>query len=369
MEKTFANPLIRLLAHLIDQLIGLGLTLVILLPTLSQLTLVAIVSSTLTAVIILIYLGIFLPIVYALVTAKFGGTPGKLITGLRVETEEGKNITFKRALFRSYIGGYVAVLFLLAGYFYIFIDKKRRGWHDLIAATVVVQKNPSGIFMGLAALLTLLGLNILYLRSAINKFKDNKEVYMQIVGDISQEINMWDKEDDSIYDYTDEPSQTLEEDVPSYNEDTGWATYTSKKAGFSFTYPVSYTIYDYTPESDSGVDLTLEGRDSNTLPTITVEKSPLTGDLYSFFSTKYKAQCPTNFDACSLPTTGGSVNYYQFETKNRSYLSAVALVSDNEGKSVYTVKMMSIVAGAEFSEDDRATFKKVVESFKFDARL
>jgi uncharacterized RDD family membrane protein YckC len=68
-----------------------------------------------------------------------GATPGMRIFGLRVVRDrDGGPIGWGEAILRViglWIGG--AVFYL--GYIWILIDKRRRGWHDLIAGTVVVQ--------------------------------------------------------------------------------------------------------------------------------------------------------------------------------------------------------------------------------------
>ena len=68
-----------------------------------------------------------------------GATPGMRIFGLRVVRDrDGGPIGWGEAILRViglWIGG--AVFYL--GYIWILIDKRRRGWHDLIAGTIVVQ--------------------------------------------------------------------------------------------------------------------------------------------------------------------------------------------------------------------------------------
>jgi uncharacterized RDD family membrane protein YckC len=69
-----------------------------------------------------------------------GQTPGMKPFGLWVVRDrDGARIGWGSAILRLiglYIGGTVFYL----GYVWILIDKRRRGWHDLIAGTVVVRR-------------------------------------------------------------------------------------------------------------------------------------------------------------------------------------------------------------------------------------
>jgi uncharacterized RDD family membrane protein YckC len=69
-----------------------------------------------------------------------GATPGMRNQGLRVVRDDnGGPITTGQAILRL-IGFWVSGAVLYLGYIWILFDKRRRGWHDLIAGTVVVQK-------------------------------------------------------------------------------------------------------------------------------------------------------------------------------------------------------------------------------------
>lgn len=72
--------------------------------------------------------------------ARGGQTPGMRPFGLRVVRDhDGSRIGWGTALLRL-IGIYVAAAVLYIGFIWIFIDKRRRGWQDLIAGTVVVKQ-------------------------------------------------------------------------------------------------------------------------------------------------------------------------------------------------------------------------------------
>src|SRR3989344_3604839 len=65
-----------------------------------------------------------------------GGTPGKMILGMRIVNEQGNFIGVPMALLR-YIGRILSVLILGIGLFMIGWDAKKQGLHDKIAKTYV----------------------------------------------------------------------------------------------------------------------------------------------------------------------------------------------------------------------------------------
>ena len=68
-----------------------------------------------------------------------GATPGMKMFGLYVVRDsDGGPISGGQAVLRLF-GYWVSGFVLYLGYIWVFIDKRRRGWHDLIAGTVVVQ--------------------------------------------------------------------------------------------------------------------------------------------------------------------------------------------------------------------------------------
>ena len=73
--------------------------------------------------------------------ARSGQTPGMRLFGLYVVRDsDGGKITMGQAVLRV-IGLWVAAIPFLLGFIWIFIDARRRGWHDLIAGTVVVERH------------------------------------------------------------------------------------------------------------------------------------------------------------------------------------------------------------------------------------
>jgi uncharacterized RDD family membrane protein YckC len=70
--------------------------------------------------------------------AQYGATVGKMIMKIKVVTEKGGKIDLATSFVReiaSYLSGFV----LLLGYISVIWDKKKQGWHDKIAKTVVIK--------------------------------------------------------------------------------------------------------------------------------------------------------------------------------------------------------------------------------------
>jgi uncharacterized RDD family membrane protein YckC len=75
--------------------------------------------------------------------ATSGQTPGMKMMNIKVVRDaDGGPITSGQAILRL-IGYWVSGFVLYIGFIWIFIDKRRRGWHDLIAGTVVIEA-PTG---------------------------------------------------------------------------------------------------------------------------------------------------------------------------------------------------------------------------------
>lgn len=72
--------------------------------------------------------------------ARGGATPGmKMFNLMVVRDSDGGPITGGQAVLRL-VGYWVSGFVLYLGYIWVFVDKRRRGWHDLIAGTIVVQR-------------------------------------------------------------------------------------------------------------------------------------------------------------------------------------------------------------------------------------
>ena len=84
---------------------------------------------------------IIIPMIFTLAFwVLFKATIGKMIIGaVIVDKDTGKKASAMQ-YFGRYIGYYVSILLLFIGFFWIGIYKKKQGFHDKIASTVVVKK-------------------------------------------------------------------------------------------------------------------------------------------------------------------------------------------------------------------------------------
>ena len=130
----FATPGARLVGYLVDGLIQFGLSIAlflvaaILLAIFWPLGVVAGIAATL-------FLFLYFPFFWQ----RSGQTPGMKLMQIKVVRDsDGGPIGWGPAILRL-IGYYVSAFVFYIGYIWIFIDKRKRGWFDLIAGTVVIK--------------------------------------------------------------------------------------------------------------------------------------------------------------------------------------------------------------------------------------
>ncbi len=157
----FAPHGARLVAYLIDAVILTIVTLVLLVGTglvfLSgasvsvdgdriSVTPEAVFGTVLIGLLTLLLLLSYFPFFWA----RGGQTPGMALFGLRVvDDQHGGRIGWGTAFLRV-LGMYVASAVFYLGFIWIFVDKRRRGFHDLIAGTVVVKPSEASAAEGRA---------------------------------------------------------------------------------------------------------------------------------------------------------------------------------------------------------------------------
>ena len=87
------------------------------------------------------FLNYILPAIIVIAFWLFkSATPGKMITKLTiVDAKTGKKPTLVQFLLR-YVGYFLSSIFLL-GFIWVIFDKRKQGWHDKIAGTVVIKNS------------------------------------------------------------------------------------------------------------------------------------------------------------------------------------------------------------------------------------
>jgi len=77
-------------------------------------------------------------------------TPGKMLIGAKiVDATTGENPQPAQLIVR-YVGYYVSLLGFGLGFIWIAFDKRKQGWHDKMAGTVVVRRKDHGKQQGVS---------------------------------------------------------------------------------------------------------------------------------------------------------------------------------------------------------------------------
>jgi uncharacterized RDD family membrane protein YckC len=71
-----------------------------------------------------------------------GATPGKMAIRAEIVDAETLGPPARAKLVARYLGYYVSTLVILLGFLWIAFDRRKQGWHDKIAGTVVIRKRP-----------------------------------------------------------------------------------------------------------------------------------------------------------------------------------------------------------------------------------
>ena len=138
----FGSPGARLVAYIVDGFVQFGLA-------------IALVFVAGIAGAIFVPLGfivglaafVFLVLYFPFFWQRSGQTPGMKLMSIKVVRDrDGGPVSWGAAILRL-IGYYVSALVFYIGYIWIFIDKRKRGWHDLIGGTVVI-KAPADLVSG-----------------------------------------------------------------------------------------------------------------------------------------------------------------------------------------------------------------------------
>ena len=146
----FAPHGARLVAYIIDTIIvGFVITFALVIGTIALVGGATIQDGQLTGVapgawgvfgLLVIFVTLFGLLYFPFFWARGGQTPGMRPFSLRVVRDsDGSRIGWGVALLRT-IGLWVATAVLYIGLIWIFIDKRHRGWQDLIAGTVMVKE-------------------------------------------------------------------------------------------------------------------------------------------------------------------------------------------------------------------------------------
>jgi uncharacterized RDD family membrane protein YckC len=94
-------------------------------------TVVVVIGYLMTAVVI------FFNYVYFYI--QRGQSFGKRFIGVRVVRIDGRPIDYQTAVLRNIVGYLLSFLFFGLGIVWVLLDRRRQGWHDKLAKTVVIK--------------------------------------------------------------------------------------------------------------------------------------------------------------------------------------------------------------------------------------
>lgn len=135
----YAGFWIRVGAHLIDSIIVFAVTLPVIYVLFgTPQTAVDPGTGTMSTVELFVWLGIAVAVV--LFWRLRGATPGKMLCGIRIVDADSLRPLGTGQCIARYLGYIVSSLPLLAGYLWVGIDRRKQGFHDKIAGTVVVRE-------------------------------------------------------------------------------------------------------------------------------------------------------------------------------------------------------------------------------------
>lgn len=138
-EQQYGGFWIRLLASVIDSI----LMLMIIAPVLTAIYGTAYwdVESQVPHGALDIVMNYVFPVVVVIVFWVYkSATPGKMMLGLTIVDAKTGGKPSTAQFIGRYLAYYVSMLPLFLGFFWVAFDKRKQGWHDKLAGTVVIKK-------------------------------------------------------------------------------------------------------------------------------------------------------------------------------------------------------------------------------------
>jgi uncharacterized RDD family membrane protein YckC len=130
----WASPGSRLVGFVIDGVVQFGLSIALFVVA-AVLTAIILPLGLLAAVAGAVFLFIYFPYFWQ----RSGQTPGMRLMQIKVVRDrDGGPVTWGSAILRL-VGYWVSGVLLWIPYLWIFVDKRRRGLHDLLGGTVVIS--------------------------------------------------------------------------------------------------------------------------------------------------------------------------------------------------------------------------------------
>lgn len=180
MNNPPAGFFLRLLAYLNEKLIFILLFTYLIFTISKNTTLNSLYYGFIVFLVIFVFVS-FLGMIYNVIfTHYFGGNLGKLVTGLRIKSQSGEKLEFKKVLFRQLLAYQFSWLVFGLGFLSILKDPNKQGFHDKTVDSNVFRINMLWPF-GLIIFLLLFGANIYFLSTTVAGFPKNP-VNQEIMG-------------------------------------------------------------------------------------------------------------------------------------------------------------------------------------------
>ncbi len=134
-ERRYVGFWMRVLAAIIDSI----LLMVVLLPLIYFMFGSGVLTGEETAGAAYLIISYGLPFaIYVFLWAKYGGTPGKRLLKMKIVSRDtGEHLSYGMSAVR-YIGYILSMMALFIGLIWVGFQREKRGWHDLMAGSVVV---------------------------------------------------------------------------------------------------------------------------------------------------------------------------------------------------------------------------------------
>lgn len=225
-NKNIASPLLRIIATLIDKAIFI-LPILLFTNSVSNSNDLFVFLNKITLILCFVYYPVILALVNTFIISYFGGTIGKILTGTRIVDSTGNNLTFWKAFLRNHVGYMISGLLFWIGFIWIFVDKERRSWHDMIAGSYVVLKNSWMFVFGLVFLVVLVLSEFRLINNTILNYKSNPQVYADLIDTLKTNFGNLDtvktsnwQTFDSAYGYTIKYPESWTANAPGWADPT-----------------------------------------------------------------------------------------------------------------------------------------------------
>ncbi|MBJ3776082.1 RDD family protein [Acuticoccus mangrovi] len=87
------------------------------------------------------WIGTLLPLILTVFFwVRWAATPGKMVMNLKVlRADDGRYVTMWQGVGR-YCAYFISAFFFMLGFIWIAFDRRKQGWHDKLAGTVVIHQ-------------------------------------------------------------------------------------------------------------------------------------------------------------------------------------------------------------------------------------